>query len=81
MLTAMTWFLAATAGLGLVVPGAAGAWLTTVAVIALVATPLLRVVWVVARLASEGDRKFALVGGALLAVVAVGIVASLLLRG
>ncbi|HSJ29590.1 MAG TPA: hypothetical protein VLB67_15400 [Acidimicrobiia bacterium] len=81
MLMATTWFLAACAGLGIVIPGTAGSWLAGVAILVLIAAPLVRVAWVVARLAAEHDRRFALVGVALLGVVALGVVASLLLRG
>lgn len=80
-LRTVTWLLAVAAGLGLVVPDPAGMWLTAAAVLVLIAAPLLRVVWIVARLLAEGDRRYASVGALLLAVVAAGIVVSLLTRG
>lgn len=66
---------------GLVVPGRTGDNLLGSALTLLVATPLLRVVWVIYRLAREGDRRFAMVGVALLSAVALGVLVSLFLRG
>jgi uncharacterized membrane protein len=66
---------------GLVVPGRTSDILLGSAMTLLIATPLLRVVWVIYRVAKEGDRRFALVGVALLSAVALGVLVSLFLRG
>ncbi len=66
---------------GLVLPGRTGDFLLSSALMLLIATPLLRVVWVVHRVAKEGDRQFAIIGVALLSVVALGVLVSLVLRG
>jgi hypothetical protein len=66
---------------GLIVPGRIGTALLGSAVTLLIATPLLRVVWVTYRVASEGDRRFAMVGMTLLSVVSLGVLISLFLRG
>ena len=66
---------------GLAVPGRTSDILLGSAMVLLIATPLLRVVWVIYRVAREGDRRFAMVGVALLSAVALGVLVSLLLRG
>ena len=53
-------------------PGAAGVALATVAVTAVVATPLLRVGWLVFRWRQEEDWRFVGAGLGLLLVVAIG---------
>lgn len=58
--------------LGVVLPGPGGIALSTVVVAAVVATPLLRVVWLVHRWRQEGDGRFVALAAGLLAVVAVG---------
>jgi len=72
---ALTWVTRAVfaAGvLGAVLPGDAGTAAASGAVAVIVATPLVRVAWLVARWRREHDRRFAVLGLALLAVVATG---------
>lgn len=64
--------------LATLIPGAVGTALATAAVVILVATPLLRMAWLVSRWAQESDRRFVLTGVGLLAVVAVGALVSIL---
>ena len=47
----------------------------TVMVVVFIAAPIGRVIWLMVRWARLGDRRFALVGAALLAVVATGFLA------
>lgn len=56
-----------------VVAGAAGvaAWLGTATVVALIAAPVVRVVWLGVRWLRLGDRRYAAVCAALLAIMAV----------
>lgn len=61
-----------------VLPGAAGIAVATAAVAAVVAAPLLRVAWLVLRWSQEDDRRFELLGVALLVVVTLGAVLSAL---
>lgn len=61
---------------GAVLPGAAGIAVATAAVAAVMATPLLRVAWLIFRWTQEGDRRFILTGIALLGVVLTGAVLS-----
>ena len=49
-----------------------------VAVGLIIATPLLRVCWLIFRWSQEGDRRFTAVGLALLGVVGLGVILSLL---
>lgn len=64
--------------LAMAVPDPGGHGLGVAVVVLLVAAPLLRVVGLVVRWWSEGDRRFVLVGIGLLAIVGVGaIIASL----
>ncbi|MFP5322280.1 MAG: hypothetical protein ACLGIC_10600 [Acidimicrobiia bacterium] len=58
--------------LSAVLPGDAGIAVATAVVTAVVATPLLRVAWLVHRWRQEHDRRFVSIGVALLGVVAVG---------
>ena len=58
--------------LGAVLPGVAGTAVATGAVAAVVAAPLLRVAWLVFRWTQERDRRFVVLGSAVLAVIAVG---------
>lgn len=74
------WVLAALATVGLLVPGEAGSVAAGFAVILLVAIPLLRVVDVTIHLAMEHDRRFVMVGIALLSAVAAGVLVSIFLR-
>lgn len=64
--------------LGAVLPGAAGIAVATAAVAAVVATPLLRVAWLIFRWTQEHDRRFILTGVGLLAVVGTGALLSAL---
>ena len=78
---ALTWLtrLVAVVGvLGAALPGALGVAVATVAVSAVVAAPLLRVLWLVFRWIQEHDRRFVVVGSALLAVIATGALLSAL---
>lgn len=65
---------------GMLAPGDLGEVAAGVAVGLIILTPLARVVWIVYRLAQERDRRFVLVGVALLSVVAFGVLATLFLR-
>jgi hypothetical protein len=58
--------------LGAVLPGRAGIAAATGAVAAIVAAPLARVAWLTFRWSQEHDRRFEVLGAALLAVVAAG---------
>jgi uncharacterized membrane protein len=80
-LRATIWFLAVLALVGIVTPGRPGVVAATGAVILLVATPLLRVVWIIVRLLGERDRRFVLVGMGLLSAVALGVLISIFIRG
>lgn len=75
------WVIGSLALVGIAVPGIIGSVAAGAAVILLTAVPLLRVVWVVVRLAGEQDRRFVIVGVALLSAVAFGALISLFLRG
>lgn len=55
-----------------VIPGTAGIALATMAVIAVIAAPLVRVAWLVFRWTQERDRRFVGRGIGLLLIVAVG---------
>jgi hypothetical protein len=65
------------AALGAVLPGTWGRTVAGIAVTAVVAVPLLRVVWLVARWWREGDRRFVAAGCVLLGLVALGFVLAL----
>jgi len=58
--------------LSAVLPGQAGITVATAVVTAIIAAPLLRVVWLVHRWRQERDRRFVALGLALLAVVGIG---------
>ena len=64
--------------LGAVLPGAWGIAVATVAVVAVVAAPPLRIAWLVFRWAQERDRRYLALGVALLAVIALGAALSAL---
>ncbi len=70
------WALMALAGIGLAIPGTVGTAAAGTAVVVAIATPLLRVVWIVIRLAQERDHRFVYVGLALLGAVGLGVLAS-----
>ena len=72
--------IAAVAALGFIVPGEFGTVAAGIAVILLIAVPLVRVVGIVVRLATEHDRRFVLVGVALLSAAALGVLISIFLR-
>ncbi len=80
-LRAVTISIGTLSAAGLVVPGRTSDILLGSAMILLITTPLLRVVWVIYRVAREGDRRFSMVGVVLLSAVALGVLVSLLLRG
>ena len=72
---ALTWLtrIVLVAGvLGAVLPGDAGTAVATAAVAAVVAAPLLRVAWLVYRWTQERDRRFVVLGSAVLGVIAAG---------
>ena len=69
------WAVVVAAGLaavGLAVPGRLGVAVAVAAVAVVVASPLLRVLWLVVAWWRHDDRRFVLVGLALLGVVAAG---------
>ncbi len=75
LVAALWWVVviaAALAGLGLAVPGRVGLDVATAAVVVVVASPLLRVLWLIVAWWRAGDRRFVVVGLVLLAVVATG---------
>lgn len=59
-------------------PSPAGGWAGAALVATLVAVPMARVVWLVARWFRRGDRRYAWVGAGVLGVITVGAVAGLL---
>lgn len=61
------------AALGAVTPSEMGRWFGGAAIAVLVAAPLIRVVWLVARWFRRGDPRFALVGTGVLAIIAIGV--------
>lgn len=78
---ALTWLtrLVVVVGvLGAVLPGDVGIAVATVAVCAVGAAPVLRVAWLVHRWIQEKDRRFVVIGLALLTVIATGAVLSAL---
>lgn len=71
----LTWLTRAVLVLSLVgglLGGSFGRAVATTAVAAIVATPLLRLAWLILRWIQERDRRFVATGSALLAVVALG---------
>lgn len=78
---ALTWLtrLVVVVGvLGAALPGDVGIVVATIAVGAVMAAPLLRVLWLVFRWKQESDRRFIAVGTALLAVIGLGALLSAL---
>lgn len=78
---ALTWLtrLVVVVGiLGTLIPGEAGIVVATVAVSAVVAAPLARVLWLVFRWNQEADRRFIAVGLTLLALIGLGALLSAL---
>lgn len=72
--------IAAVAVAGLIVPGPIGSAAAGIAVTAVISVPLLRVMWIIYRFATENDRRFVLIGVGLLSVIALGVAVSLFLR-
>lgn len=72
--------LAVLATVGLLAPGGVGTVASALAVVLLIAVPLVRVVGIIIRLATEHDRRFVLVGVALLSAAALGVLISAFLR-
>jgi len=72
------WAAAASAAVGLALPGRVGLDVASAAVVVVAAAPLLRVLWLVVAWARTGDRRFVLTSVALLAVVAGGATIALL---
>ncbi|MDX1448960.1 MAG: hypothetical protein R3246_07815 [Acidimicrobiia bacterium] len=72
--------IAALALVGVLLPEAPGDAAAGSAVVAVISVPLLRVIWIIYRLAGERDRRFVIVGVSLLSVVAFGVAMSLFLR-
>jgi hypothetical protein len=73
---ALEWALACCAVLSVlaaVLPDPTGRWFGLAVVVLLVAAPLARVGWFIARWFRRGDTKFALVGCGVLAVTATGV--------
>lgn len=73
--------LAVLAVVGVAAPGTVGDTASGLAVVVLIATPLIRVVSIVVRLAREHDTRFVLVGVALLSAVTAGVLISMFLQG
>ncbi len=71
-LRTVIWLAMIGATAGLATPDPLGSWLSTAAVALIAVSPLARVGWLVARWRQEQDHRFALVGLALLGIVAVG---------
>jgi len=74
MLRTAAVLVVALAGIGAVVPGRAGEWLDTAAVVLVIAAPLVRVAALVVEFALERDWRFVGAAAVLLAVVAAGAV-------
>ena len=78
---ALGWALAVVAVLAaaaVVLPSPVGGWAAAALVATLVAVPLARVVWLVARWVRRGDLRYAAVGAGVLAVIVTGAVLALL---
>ena len=81
LVTALFWVVVVAAGLavlGLALPGEAGVAVAAAAVVVVIASPLLRVLWLIAAWWRSGDWRFVGVGVTLLAVVATGFGIALL---
>ena len=72
-LKSASWILGGLALVGTAVPGDAGEAVSGLAVVLVILIPLLRVVWVTFRFAQDRDRRFVMIGMAVLGVVAFGI--------
>jgi hypothetical protein len=80
MLRFLTKLAFAAALAGLLLPGPAGTVSSGVAVVIVIAAPLLRVAWLAIRWYLRGDRRYAAVAAALLIVVGSGSVVALVTR-
>ena len=81
LVTALWWVVVIAAGLaalGLALPGRVGLDVATAAVVVVVASPLLRVLWLVVAWARTGDLRFVVVGLVLLTVVGSGFAIAML---
>lgn len=76
-LRAMTYLAVGLSVAGVVLPGSSGRVAAVALVVVLVGTPVVRVAWLLARWTRRGDRRFAAVAAALLAIMAVGAVSGL----
>lgn len=72
--------IAVLAAAGVVMPGRAGSTAAGVTVLGVICVPLMRVIWIIYRFATERDRQFVFVGVGLLSVIAFGVAMSLFLR-
>ncbi len=78
-LRGVTGFTALAAAAALLLPGAVGERAGLVAIGAVIATPLIRVGWLVGRWWQEHDLRFVAVGAALLGVMGVGAALAVIL--
>ena len=81
LVKALFWVVVVAAGLavlGLALPGEAGVAVAAAAVVVVIASPLLRVLWLIAAWWRSRDWRFLGIGCALLAVVAGGFALALL---
>jgi hypothetical protein len=63
---------------GAFLPGSVGHFSGVTCIFLLIVTPVVRVAWLTTSWARSGDRRFALLGGGLLVVLAVGAVTAFL---
>jgi hypothetical protein len=80
LVTALWWVVvvaAVLAALGLALPGEAGDAVAAAAVVVVIASPLLRVLWLIVAWWRTGDWRFVAVGSTVLAIVALGTVFAL----
>ncbi len=81
LVRALFWVVVIAAGLavlGLALPGEVGVAVATAAVVVVIASPLLRVLWLIAAWWRSGDWRFVGVGVVLLVVVAGGTLVAVL---
>lgn len=65
---------------GAFLPGQIGTLSAGLAIVVVTATPLLRVVWIIFRLAQERDRRFVTIGVSLLSATALGVLVSMFVQ-